>query len=73
MFYFCIKITNFIKYYLLQLIHTQNDTKINNNKKSKNIQYETIEVMSQELERKVLENGNTIGNLKGNKKKKKTY
>jgi len=29
--------------------------------------------MSQELERKVLENGNTIGNLQGNKKKKKTY
>ena len=29
--------------------------------------------MSQELERKVLENGNTIGNLKGKKKKKKTY
>jgi len=27
--------------------------------------------MSQELERKVLENGNTIGNLQGNKKKKK--
>jgi len=29
--------------------------------------------MSQELERKVLENGNTIGNLQGNKKKKKKY
>ncbi|KAG4091658.1 hypothetical protein H8356DRAFT_601272 [Neocallimastix lanati (nom. inval.)] len=33
----------------------QNDSK-NNNKKIKNTQYETIEVMSQELERKVLEN-----------------
>jgi len=48
----------------------QNDTKINNNKKSKNIQYETIEVMSQELERKVLENADlydTCQNLKQEK------
>ncbi|ORX56682.1 hypothetical protein BCR36DRAFT_395616 [Piromyces finnis] len=47
----------------------QNDTK-NNNKKSKNSQYEAIEVMSQELERKVLENAelyDTCQNLKQEK------
>ncbi|ORX64539.1 hypothetical protein BCR32DRAFT_287045 [Anaeromyces robustus] len=48
----------------------QNDSKNNSNKINKNTQYETIEVMSQELERKVLENADLYDKYQNIKQEK---